>query len=165
MDPGALFAKHQAALLRYLTRLCSDADAAADAAQDAYLRLLESPPTDTGNVRAWLFTVATNAVRDGWKRDKSRQKHASPGRMPLGDPQLDPHSAVEHRERAAAVRHMLDKLSEREKTMVLMWLEGFKHSEIGETLGTTTKTVSPTIARALNKISGDIERYMRENEA
>lgn len=158
-----LFAEQQAALLRYLTRLTDDPELAADAAQDAYLRLLESPPRDTNNVRAWLFTVATNIVRDSWKKVKTaRRIKEAPQLVPNGGEDPDPLTIVERTERAEIARRLLAKLSDRERTVVLMWLEGFKHREIAETVGTTTKTVSPTIARALNKLARDIERYQRE---
>lgn len=164
LDLGVLFAKHQETLLRYLTRFSGDPEIAADAAQEAYLRLLESPPDNTNNVRAWLFTVATNVVRDGWKRDKTASRlDDAPGRTPVGDETPDPHVAAERGERAEMARRMLAKLSERERTIVLMWLEGFKHREIADAIGTTTKTISPTIARALNKLAGDITRQKRED--
>ena len=37
--------------------------AAEEAAQEAFVRLVERPPQDR-HVRAWLFAVATNVVRD-----------------------------------------------------------------------------------------------------
>jgi RNA polymerase sigma factor (sigma-70 family) len=163
LDVDDLFAKHQVALLRYLTRFAGDPEIAADAAQDAYLRLLDSPPRNTNNVRAWLFTVATNLVRDGWKRKHRDDRLVNvPGRALVADQSPDPHAAVEQAERVEIARRMLAKLSERERTILLMWVEGFKHREIAEVVGTTTKTISPTIARAIRKLAGDVEQYLRE---
>jgi len=163
VDVDDLFAKHQVALLRYLTRFAGDPEVAADAAQDAYLRILDSPPRNRGNVKAWLFTVATNVIRDGWKRDNRAERLVNaPAHTQTATERPDPHTAVEQAERAELARRMLAKLSERERTILLMWAEGFKHREIAEAVGTTTKTISPTIARALKKLASDVERYLRE---
>ena len=164
MDVDELFAKHQPALLRYLTRYSGDPDIAADAAQEAYLRLLESPPTRGNNVRAWLFTVATNVVRDGWKRERSELKFSgNPERALAADPTPDPHERAESAERAKLTRQMLEQASEREREILLMWSEGFGHSEIAEAVGTTTGTIAPTIARALKKMAKQIDQYKRED--
>ena len=62
MDASQLFEAHHAELVRYLVRLTGDGDRAADAAQEAFARLVANPPRDE-KPRAWLFTVATNVVR------------------------------------------------------------------------------------------------------
>jgi DNA-directed RNA polymerase specialized sigma24 family protein len=58
---------------------------------------------------------------------------------------------------------MLTRVSEKERTMLLLWVEGFAHKEIAEVVGTTTATVAPTIARALKKMSKQIDEFMRED--
>ena len=55
----------------------------------------------------------------------------------------------EARVRASAV---LDALSERDRAILLMREEGFKHREIAEAVGTTTKSVGTLIARALDRV-------------
>ena len=164
MDVDELFSKHQAELLRYLTRYAGDPDVAADATQDVYLRLVESPPRKDDNVRAWLFTVATNVVRDVWKKEGQAERLIdTPERAPATTPAPDPHAGVERAERAVLARQMLTRVSERERTILLMWVEGFSHKEIAEVVGTTPGTIGPTIARALKKLSKQIDQFMRED--
>ena len=64
VDLNALYREHNEALTRYLMRLTGDWDSASDAAQEAYSRLLSQPPPRDDNLRAWLYTVATNVVRE-----------------------------------------------------------------------------------------------------
>ena len=61
-DLDALFNQHHAGLLRYLTRYTGDPEEAQDAVQEAYLRLVERPPEHQGNLRGWLFMVATTML-------------------------------------------------------------------------------------------------------
>ena len=157
VDVDALFAEHNAALIRYLTRLTGDPEQAQDAAQESYLRLLTRPPANSGNVRAWLFTVATNVVRDHWKKQSSIRELADASPQALSfDPQQDPHEQLERAERRQIVRRMLARLSEKERTVLLMREEGFLHREIAETIGTTTKSVGTMIARALQKLASEL---------
>lgn len=154
MDAAALFEEHHEALLRYLVRLTGDFDVAQDAAQEAFTRLVARPPRDD-NPRAWLFTVATNLVRQ-WANTRSRAAtllHAAAARVPAGDPAPGPDLLAEAGQRRDAVRAALDALSDRERTVLLMREEGFAHREIARAVGTTTGSVGTMIARALDKLA------------
>jgi len=160
MDVEALFNRHQAALVRYLLRYTGDPDAAADAAQETYLTLIERPPERDDNVRAWLFSVATNVVRQN--RRKRHEAALAPDeveKIPARDPALDPLAAVELDEKRKTVRRLVAKLSSKERTILLMREEGFTHREIAETVGTTAKSIGTMIDRALQKLA----RYLEES--
>jgi len=160
-----LFAEHYEALFRYLVRLTGDADAAADATQDAFVRLIERPPQD-GQIRAWLFRVATNLVRDESRVRRRRLEILSESvdRAPIGDQPLAPDTALEAKERSLLVREALARLSLRERTVLLMREQGFSHQEIAETVETTTKSVGSMIARALQKLSVELAPFPEANE-
>lgn len=150
-----LFAAHHAPLVRYLTRLAGDGDVAADAAQEAFVRLIARPPADPSDVRAWLFTVGTNAVREGGRTRARRERllAAAPGRAPVGDAPRDAHALAEAGDVRVAVRAALATLSDKERAAVLMREEGFAHREIAVALGTTTGSVGTLLARALAKLA------------
>ena len=57
------YREHATELLNYLWRACGDRALSEDVLHDTFVRLAESQP-DADNVRAWLFTVATNRLRD-----------------------------------------------------------------------------------------------------
>ncbi len=154
MDAKVLFEEHYDDLLRYLTRYTGDPEEAADAAQEAYARLVTRPPAGTHNLRAWLFTVATNVVRDNWKR--ARRAKLWDETQANEDAVVQP-TAIEQSEHRLAVREMLSSMSDQERTLLLMWAEGFKHREIAEAVGTTTKSIGTMIARALKKLSKKLE--------
>ena len=160
MDAERLFEEHHGELYRYLHRLTGDADVAADAAQEAFVRLVENPPRHGMNPRAWLFTVATNVVRDG-ARTRSRRREllvGAPDRAPRPDAPADPETALIRRERREAVRRALGALGEKERTILLMREEGFKHREIAEAVGTTTGSVGTMSARALDKLEAHLPK-------
>lgn len=157
MDAKVLFEEHYDDLVRYLRRYTGDPEEAADAAQEAYARLVARPPSTTHNLRAWLFTVATNVVRDNWKRSR---RATSLDAAPANTEHVVAPIAIEQIERRSAVREMLDSLPDQDRTLLLMWAEGFKHREIADAIGTTTKSIGTMIARALTKLSKKLERVI-----
>jgi RNA polymerase sigma-70 factor, ECF subfamily len=121
MDVKLLFEQHYEPLFRYLVRLTGDADKAADATQEAFVRLVERPPQDH-QVRAWLFRVATNFVKDESRVHRRRLEilRESPDRSPFGDQPMAPDDAMEVEETRNMVRSALDGLSLKERTVLLM---------------------------------------------
>ncbi|HEX9887274.1 MAG TPA: sigma-70 family RNA polymerase sigma factor [Longimicrobiales bacterium] len=153
LNAEALFREHHLGLYRYLVRLTGDEAEAKDAVQHAFLRLLEQPPEDQ-RVKAWLFTVATNAVRE-WNRNERRRdtlirdnawRVPAPGRPARPDEGPDPSEV-------ARLRDALGKLSERERAVLLLRTEGLRHREIADAVGTTTGSVGTMVARALDRLS------------
>jgi RNA polymerase sigma-70 factor (ECF subfamily) len=157
MDVSGLFAEHHAPLFRYLSRLTGDPDVAEDAAQEAFVKLVERPPAP-GETRAWLYRVGTNAA---WLalRTRGRRRRlldAAPERAPVGDAPPAPDAAAEVAEVRARVRAALDALGEKERQILLMQQEGFRYREIAEAVGTTTQSVGTMLARALKKLAAEL---------
>lgn len=157
MDAAGLFAQHHPSLFRYLSRLTGDPEVAQDAAQEAFVRLMERPPA-AGETRAWLFRVGTNAA---WMalRTRGRRRRlleAAPLRAPVGDAPPAPDALAETAEVRARVRAALDGLSEKERQILLMQQEGYRYREIAEAVGTTTQSVGTMIARALDKLAAEL---------
>jgi RNA polymerase sigma factor (sigma-70 family) len=154
VDVEALFAEHHAALFRYLARLTGDPDVAADAAQEAFVRLLEKPPA-AGQTRAWLFRVGTNAALET-TRTRTRRlalANAAPERMPVGDAPPTPADDAERAATRDRVRRALAGLAERDRMVLLLREEGFSHREIAGQVGTTTGSVGTMIARSLDRLA------------
>lgn len=148
-----LFRNHHDALYRYLVRLSGDADVAADAAQEAFVRLLDHASMGPAE-RAWLFKVGTNCVLEA-RRTAARRGRLLGGRgeRTMADAPRDPHATVEADERRRVVMAALARLSDKERVAVLMREEGFAHREIADAVGTTTGSVGTLLARALARLA------------
>ncbi len=160
LNATKLFLEHYDGLFRYLVRLTGDPDLAADAAQEAFVRLVERPPQDR-HVRAWLSAVATNVVRDT-ARAKTRWLtllKGSPERAPVGDVGPAPDELADSGERRRLGRAALERMSWKERTVLLMREEGFAHHEIADAVGTTTGSVGTMLARALKKLSAELSPH------
>ena len=158
MDAAQLFEENYEALCRYLIRFTGDADAAADAAQEAFVRLLDRKPR-AESPRAWLFTVATNVALEA-QRTRSRRWRlllSGASRVPHGDAPVAPDVKLEADMDRKQVQAALLALSEKERQALLMREEGFAQREIAEAVGTTTGSVGTLIARAMDKLARNLQ--------
>jgi RNA polymerase sigma-70 factor, ECF subfamily len=155
VDFDAAFDRLHPSLFRYLHRLTGDQDVAEDIAQEAFVRLLRQPLPDA-EIRPWLFTVATNLVRDRARKTERRQRLLTTAPELVTRPPL-PDADVERRERIDSVRAVLDRLSERDRQLLLMREEGFKYDEIARVVGVAPASVGTLIARALKKFVAEYE--------
>lgn len=155
MDLASTFDAYYKPLYRYLVRLCGDVELAADAAQEAFLRLAERPPTNYQNVKAWLYTVGGNYIRDALKVARRRIEilKESPERTPLADQPLAPDTYAEQAERRAQLHRAMESLNLRERTVLLMRAEGFSYRDVAEAVEVSSNSVGVIAARALRKLS------------
>ncbi len=160
MDVDALFQELYPALYRYLHRLTGDPDVAEDVAQESFVRLLRhSLPEE--EARPWLFTVATNLVRD---RARKRQRHLRLSEAVPGPTRRErPDVSTERADEIRRVRMALDEVPERDRTLLLMREEGFKYDEIAHAVGVAPGSVGTLLARALRRFA-DVYRKLNEVE-
>jgi RNA polymerase sigma-70 factor, ECF subfamily len=146
-----LYRQHQASLVRYALRLTGDPDVAEDVAQEAFLRLLRRPDLTEDAARLWLFTVATNLVRDRGRASTRQRRLLGGVPVAMGTPGPLPDEATERSERVQRVRAALDTLSSRDREILLMREEGFRYDEIASAIDVAPSSVGTLIARALKR--------------
>lgn len=151
LDFDALFQHWYPPLVRYLHGLTGDADLADDLAQESFVRLLRQTMPEE-EAKLWLFTVATNLVRDGARQTSRRQRLLTlvpvwGSDAPLADEEM------EHAERAQRVRAALDRLAARDQQILLMRQEGFRYAEIARATGVAPGSVGTLLARALRRFA------------
>jgi len=75
----ALYRRTAAPLRAYVARVIGSAARADDIVQEAYLRLLRTPPPidDPGQLRAYLFRTASNLIHDHWRQQQRERKSSA----------------------------------------------------------------------------------------
>ncbi len=158
MDFDDLFQRLYPSLFRYLQRLTGDVDVAEDIAQEAFVRLLSQDLPDQ-EVRPWLFAVGTNLVRDRARKHERRQRllRAVPVLPSAVGPRPD--ESLERTEQIEIVRAALERLSPRDRQLLLMREEGFSYGEMARAIGVAPSSVGTLIARALKRFAGTYPRH------
>jgi RNA polymerase sigma-70 factor (ECF subfamily) len=147
------YVTHYDDLARTLTVALGDRSAAEEAAQEAltralrrwrHVRALDRPA-------AWLYVVAMNHLRDGWRRER-REPHWDAG---LDAPATDPSGGVTT---ALSVREAITTLPPRQReAVVLRYLADLPLADVAEAMGCAVGTVKATLHHALGSLRIELE--------
>lgn len=153
MEIKPLFDDEFPALYRYCLRMTGEPDQAQDVAQEAFVRLVRDEVEGPRRaVKAWLFRVASNLVRDGWRVSENRRRLLEA--HPVG-PQPPPgaQERLEREETVARVRAVLDGLPARDRTLLMMREEGFSYREIAAAIEVNASSIGTLLARAQSRFA------------
>lgn len=131
-------------------RLATDAEAA-DATSQVFIRALSNIKTcNPESFRSWLFTIARNVVIDAWRATRITVdlNDAIDVRDPIDGPEVAAIAADDRRRVLSTLAH----LSEDQRTVIELRLDGMNASEIAEKLGKTRNAVDQAQFRAITRI-------------
>jgi RNA polymerase sigma-70 factor (ECF subfamily) len=147
--------RHARPLWAYLARISGHREAADDLLQEAFYRFLRA---DTARLESdahrkhYLYRIATNLVRDGYRQRQSRPATVEHDVETLPSASQPDGARVEQRrdlERAMA------QLPARDRAMLwLAYAQGQSHREIAAVVGLKADSVKPLLFRARRKLAG-----------
>jgi RNA polymerase sigma-70 factor (ECF subfamily) len=151
MDEAAfhrLYHRTARPLRAYLIRACGDLALADDLLQEAYLRILRSgfEGEDEDHRKNYLFRIATNALRDHFRR-----KRPETDEVPERDDSPGHDDAVHLR---SDVGGAMSELSPNDRQMLwLAYVEGSSHEEIATALGLRAASIRSMLFRARQRLA------------
>lgn len=154
VDIGDLYRVHEQKVLRWATRLGGPGVDAEDVVQDVFviakrrLTSFEGP----GQITTWLFRTTQKVVQTARRKQRLRRwlsLSAEAGASAMGAAAPNPGDSLQRDRDIAEVYRVLDKLSERERRMVILFeLEGLSTPEIAALTGTKVGTIRVWLFRA-----------------
>lgn len=148
----ALVRRHQQGALNVALRMLGDEHRAQDAAQEAFLRVLQSAPRyrPIATFRTYLYRILTRLCIDQYRR---RRPHSS-AELDTAEGGTDaPPDELVRRERVEHVRQAVERLPDRQRiALVLQHYEGMSYQEIAEVMKCTTSSVEALLVRARRKL-------------
>jgi RNA polymerase sigma-70 factor (ECF subfamily) len=137
-------------LWSYLSRVSGDTVLADDLLQESYYRFLRAGHQGMTDAHGknYLFRIATNLLRDHWRRGRSAGRLA-PETTPA------PEDTAERVHVRSDVGRVVERLKPRERELLwLAYVEGFSHKQIGEALGLKADSIRLLVFRARQKLAG-----------
>jgi RNA polymerase sigma-70 factor (ECF subfamily) len=136
-------------LWAYLARVSGDPALADDLVQESFVRMLGAATPMDGEVHAkrYLFRIATNLLRDHWRRPKA----SSIEDLPEGAFASESAGGTDAQ---MMLEPRLAKLAPRERQ--LLWLahaEGYSHKEIAEIMGLRSPSIRLMLFRARRRMA------------
>lgn len=162
---ASLYASEHGRLRRMLIRRGISAQSAADAVQEAFIRLLRAPTEDIRDLRGYLHRTAETVAIDLHRRERRGAAIIDPAAlvdesivdpMPLADAQVI--SAEEFAALDAALRELPPRARE---VLTLHKFEGLSYAEIADRLGIAKNTVMVHMVKAL----GSLKARLRDADA
>ena len=147
--------RHKKILFKVGYLYCANEADRQDLIQDITIQLWRSFEKFDGRSRfsTWMYRVSLN-VAISWRR--ARRRHVE-GAVPLTDIALENRLIVEQSAEASMevrilLGELLQKLDGMDRALALLYLEGYDHAAIGETLGITTTNAATRLSRIKQKL-------------
>jgi RNA polymerase sigma-70 factor (ECF subfamily) len=171
-DPDALAQFYEAyfdRLYGYVRRLLGEEHLAEDVTQDIFMHIYKSlngydPSRD---LRPWVFTIATNKVRDFWRsrrfRDTRRETQIDEEESGSYGVSAErgPVEQLEGEELSQTVARAVEALPEGMRTtLTLRYFEGLSFEAIGEIIGRNEAAVRKRYSRAMDELRQSLERVL-----
>jgi RNA polymerase sigma factor (sigma-70 family) len=149
------YLQHAQALKNYLMLTVSEADAQ-DLTHDVYLRMAGHPClASVQNIRAFMFTAATNLLRDRWRKANAKFAPTLVNYEDccLSDEAGDPCEVVDWQDRLGRVNKAIAQLPAKPKqAFELSRMQSRSYSEIADQLEVSVSMIEKHISFALNRI-------------
>ncbi len=135
-------------LWSYIARVSGDPTLADDLMQESFVRFLTAAHPNDGEVaaRRYLFRIATNLLRDHWRKPRT---------TPLDEVPEERFAAADHTPVHSELSPVLALLRPRDRQLLwLAYAEGYTHREIAEVTGLASASIRLLLFRARRKMAG-----------
>lgn len=146
MDPEfeKTYRSYYPKLFRIAAKMLQDSENAKDVVQDVFTAYYFAKTNDKVicDTKNWLVRSTINKGID-YKRKTARI-------VTMESPQSDTNESPQ--DEASDILNVIDRLSEKEQTLVVLYSEGYSYKEIAEMTGRNYQSIGKTLSRILDKI-------------
>jgi RNA polymerase sigma-70 factor (ECF subfamily) len=147
---AAFYARSARQLWAYLARVSRDPALADDLAQESYVRFLCATVPQEGEVaaRKYLFKIATNLLRDHWRKPQSSSIEEVPEGL------FEARCRAGQTESQVMLGPAMAQMRPRDRQLLwLAYAEGYSHREIAEVTGLGSASIRLLLFRARRKMA------------
>ncbi len=156
------------ALLGYIIKMSGSREKAEDYFQQTFMKVYEKANTfRQGNFKSWLFTIATNVVMDGFRRQKiepalslnemietKNSNGGELGAIVTADNSNNPSEKAAKAEMAEKLREAIVSLPAGQRAaLVLSYYQQMSYSQVAKVLGCSIGTIKKQMYRALKTLA------------
>jgi RNA polymerase sigma-70 factor (ECF subfamily) len=147
---AAFYARSARSLWAYIARVSRDPALADDLTQESYVRFLCATVPEDGEVaaRRYLFKIATNLLRDHWRRPRSSSIEEMPEELFLAK------CGAAQAESKVMLSPAMAQMRPRDRQLLwLAYAEGYSHREIAQVTGLGSASIRLLLFRARRKMA------------
>jgi RNA polymerase sigma-70 factor (ECF subfamily) len=164
LDLDQIYRAHAPTIIRWVQWLAGPALDADDLAQEVFLNVDRLLPSyrEQGQLSAWLYRITFNVVRHHRRKERWRRFFLGSSNelaADVADPERGPAELLEERQASQLVYAALDGLSEKYRTVLILFeLEGMTGEQIATLTGTSLGTVWSLLHRGREKFTARVKR-------
>ncbi len=151
--------RHQHEIMRYLLRLSSNTEDAADLFQETWLRAYRAYPRleAEDSVRPWLYTIASNLWRNRARDCARRARVIVPDEraVPAADLIAKDHR-VDHETEGYAAVHLRELIADlpgkQQQALHLRYFAGLDYAEIANAIDCSEESARANVSQAIGKL-------------
>ncbi|MCM3693145.1 RNA polymerase sigma factor [Neobacillus niacini] len=151
-----MYQAYKDSVFRYLRNMCHSTTTAEELTHDTFIKAFKGLGRFRGesSLKTWLFKIARNTYLNEAKKISQKNE------ITYAEPELQSRGTIRNIETELMVRHTFQKLTEQEKTLLVLREQGFSLNEMADILGQKEGSVKVGIHRAKKKF----KKYYLEGE-
>jgi RNA polymerase sigma-70 factor, ECF subfamily len=151
-----LYQAYKEPVFHYLRNMCHNRTIAEELTHDTFIKAFKGFGRFRGesSLKTWLFKIARNT----YLNEVNKLSHKN--EITYAEPELQSGGTIRNIETEMMVRQTFQKLTEQEKTLLVLREQGFSLSEMADILGQTEGSIKVGIHRAKKKF----KKYYLEGE-
>ncbi len=148
----ALINNHRSLIFKVCNLYCDEEEARKDLFQEIVLQAWKSYPTfrKEARVTTWLYRVALNTAISNFRKQLVRPQKIS---LSLSELEIPDMNTTDEKERRGAMHEAIEKLSQIEKAVTLLYLDDRSYQEISDIIGISISNVGVRLTRIKNKLN------------
>jgi len=147
-------AEYESPLIGYAYGFVQDVDRARDVVQDTFIRLCKQDIEKVRDgVKGWLFTVCRNRALDVLRKESRMSSLEEETHERRASASAGPDQVVDQDERISELMTYIDRLSDNQKTVILMkFRDGLSYHEIAAATGLTSGNIGFLIHAGVKRL-------------
>ena len=147
-------AEYESPLIGYAYGFVHDVDRARDVVQDTFIRLCKQDIEKVRDgVKGWLFTVCRNRALDVLRKESRMSSLEESTHERTASASAGPDQVVDKDERIQELMTYIDRLSDNQKTVILMkFRDGLSYHEIADATGLTSGNIGFLIHAGVKRL-------------
>lgn len=149
--------QHRGTIFKICNLYCHDAENRKDLFQEIVLQLWKSYPAfrKESNINTWLYRVSLNTAISNFRKESKKPGNAFFSDELLMIPDIPYFS--DEKEKLGLLHLAIDRLTEIEKALIMLYLDEKTYDEIAEILGITNSNAGVRLSRIKTKLSKIIQ--------
>ena len=148
-----LIEKNKGIIFKIGNMYCHNTEDQKDLAQDIIIELWKSfdKYDSQYKISTWMYRIALNVAISNYRRTLTKNKHITSLDLDLIQITQE-EDEEENEEHIGMLKSFINQLDEMNKALMILYLEGNSHKEIGEILNISTSNVGTKINRIKKKL-------------